>query len=128
MKKYQISLLLIIFVFFIIFLVDSGNLPRFLARVYDIPFGDKVGHFILMGLLSFSLNDTALASQITDLDVKPATLVWAVSLTLAFFVTLEELSQKLFPHRAFSLLDLAFDYAGIAFFGWLALFLARKER
>ncbi len=79
-----------------------------------------------MGLLSLVLNWTALVSRV---DKKPASVVWAVSLTLTFFVTLEELSQKFFPRRTFSLLDLLFSYAGIALFAWLAYFFyARRAR
>ena len=117
MNKKWISISLVIFTLLIVSLADSGNLPRFISNLYDFPYGDKVGHFLLMGLLSFVLNWTALSSNV---DKKPASVIWAVSLTLAFFVTLEELSQQFFPRRTFSLLDLAFSYVGIIFFALLA--------
>ena len=78
-----------------------------------------------MGLLSFVLNWTALASHS---DKKPASVLWAVSLSLAFFVTIEELSQQFFPRRTFSLLDLFFSYMGIAFFGWIVLMRGSKSK
>jgi VanZ family protein len=124
MKKKWISTFLVIFALLIVILADSGNLPRAIKNLYDFPNGDKIGHFLLMGLLGFVLNWTALAS---DVDKKPASVVWAVSLPLSFFVTLEEISQKFFPHRTFSLLDLLFGYAGIAFFAWLAYFFHRRK-
>ena len=124
MNKKWISVSLVIFTLLIVFLADSGNLPRFIRDLYDFPYGDKVGHFLLMGLLSYALNRTTLASNV---DKKPASVIWAVSLSLAFFVTLEELSQQFFSRRTFSLLDLAFSYAGIAFFGWLARLVVKKR-
>ncbi|MCP4140576.1 MAG: hypothetical protein GY755_09855 [Chloroflexi bacterium] len=126
MRKKWLSTLLVVFALFIVVLTNSGNLPRSIKNLYNFPNGDKLGHFLLMGLLSLVLNWTALVSRV---DKKPASVVWAVSLTLTFFVTLEELSQKFFPRRTFSLLDLLFSYAGIALFAWLAYFFyARRAR
>ena len=117
MNKKWISVFLLFFVLLVVILADIGKMPRFIKILYNFPNGDKVGHFLLMGFLNFALLWTALASRA---DMKPASVIWAVSLSLAFFVTLEELSQQLFPRRTFSLLDLLFSYAGIAFFGYLA--------
>ena len=122
MRKNWPTYLIVICALLIVIMVDSGNLPRSITRLYDFPNGDKLGHFLLMGLLSYFLNSTAIASLPR---IEPATLIWRVSLTLAFIVTLEELSQQFFPRRTFSLVDLAFSYAGIVFFGWLVV---RKNR
>ena len=99
----------------IVILANTGYLPYAIRRLYDFPYGDKLGHFLLMGLLSFVLNWTALASHPIP---KPVSVILRVSLIFAFVVTLEEFSQQLFPRRTFSLLDLAFSYAGIAFFAF----------
>jgi len=48
-----ISALFLVFVIAVIILVDSGNLPYSIRAIYDFPNGDKVGHFILFGLLNF---------------------------------------------------------------------------
>ena len=125
MKKNWISIFFVFIALLIVILADSGNLPHAIRNLYDFPNGDKLGHFLLMGFLSLVLNWTVLASRV---DKKPASVIWAVSLTLAFFVTLEEFSQQFFPKRTFSLLDLAFSYAGIAFFGWLAGWMAKRKR
>ena len=124
MRKNWLTLLIVICTLLIVVLADSGNLPRPVTQLYRFPHGDKVGHFLLMGLLSFFLNWTALASLP---DRRPAPVIWAVSLALAFLVTLEELSQQFFPKRTFSLIDLAFSYAGIAFFGCLVGWKASKK-
>jgi polysaccharide biosynthesis protein VpsQ len=129
MRKNWVSILLVIFSLLIVILADSGNLPRAIKNLYNFPNGDKIGHFLLMGLLSFVLNWTALVSSTpapeaerSGVDKKPATVIWAVSLTLSFFVTLEEFSQIFFRRRTFSLLDLLFSLAGIVLFAWLASF------
>ncbi len=128
MRKKQISIFLVIFALLITVLANIGYLPLSIYRLYDFPYGDKIGHFLLMGLLSFSLSSTALASRASLANFRPASIVLKVSLLLTFFVTLEEFSQKFFHRRTFSLLDLAFGYAGIAFFGWLVWFLQRKRK
>ncbi|MBT3314905.1 MAG: hypothetical protein HN390_09850 [Anaerolineae bacterium] len=132
MRKKRISILLVIFALIIVILADSGNLPRPIKNLYDFPYGDKVGHFLLTGLLSLVLNWTALTSRASKAarngaDIKPAFVVLAVSLTLTFFVTLEELSQQLFPRRTFSLLDLLFSYAGIVLFAWATWFFQSRR-
>ena len=124
MRRNWPTFLIVICVLLIVILADSGNLPRSITQLYRFPHGDKVGHFLLMGLLSFFLNRTALASL---QDCRPASVTWRVSLALAFIVTLEELSQQLLPKRTFSLVDLAFSHAGIALFGWLAWLVTRKK-
>ncbi len=127
MKKNWLTIALVIFTLLIVILADSGKLPRFIRALYDFPYGDKVGHFLLMGFLSYALNWTALTAYISkreekrdNLDLNLGSVIWTMSLFLAFFVTLEELSQQFFLKRTFSLCDLIFSYAGIAFFGWLA--------
>ncbi len=128
MKKNWLAIATIICALFIVFLADSGNMPRFIKQLYDFPNGDKAGHFFLMGLLSYVLNRTALVSRVatqetvqSELDLNLPRVIWTVSLMLAFFVTLEEVSQQLFPRRTFSFTDLVFSYAGIVFFAWLAV-------
>ncbi len=44
-----------LFIVLIIILADTRHMG-YLGRVYDFPNGDKVGHFILFGLLSFVVN------------------------------------------------------------------------
>ena len=118
MKRYWLALLALGFLILIVILANTGLLPRGIRQLYDFPYGDKVGHFLLMGLINFILNWTMLASRT---DPQPATVIWKVSLLFALIVTLEEFSQQFFPRRTFSLLDLSFSYLGItaaAFLAW----------
>lgn len=120
MKPKTFAYLFAFFILGIVILANTGNFPPGIKRLYDFPYGDKFGHFLLMGILGFALNWAALESRS---DEKPVSVIWKVSLIFAFVVTLEEFSQQFFPRRTFSLLDLIFSYAGIAcatlLAGWL---------
>ncbi len=111
MKPNWSSFLLVFFLLTIVFFANTGLLPDSIKQLYDFPYGDKFGHFLLMGLANFILNWMALVSRPIP---EPAPVILRVSLIFAFFVTLEEFSQQFFPRRTFSLLDLGFSYAGIA--------------
>jgi VanZ family protein len=96
---------------------NADMLPRALERLTDYPGGDKTGHFILFGILSFLLNKSAL----TFLPKRtPIRLVLTVSLLLAILIGLEEWSQSLFPARTMDLTDLLASYAGVSVFALLA--------
>ena len=96
---------------------NADKLPRSLDWIYYFPGGDKAGHFLLFGILSFLLNKSALTlvSKRT-----PARLVLTVSLLLAIMIGLEEWSQSLFPARTMSLSDLFASYTGVSVFALLA--------
>jgi VanZ family protein len=102
----------------IIVLADMGALPHFLQFWKDLPYGDKVGHFILYGILTL-LVDLALFRSRPNQSRK--LLVLTSGMILALLIGLEEFSQRYFANRTFSLKDLAASYLGIIFFSWLAL-------
>ncbi len=52
-----LTVLFTLFIILIIVLADTGNLGIF-AGVYHIPYADKVGHFILYGILALLINLT----------------------------------------------------------------------
>jgi polysaccharide biosynthesis protein VpsQ len=107
-----------IFIIAIIVMADRGAMPHLISRVYDVPFGDKAGHFVLYGIMTFLLDLTFLRS-LPKRD--PKLVVFAISLILAGLIAVEEYSQQFFPDRTFSLVDLSFSYLGVAIFSWLAL-------
>jgi hypothetical protein len=47
-----IALCFILVILVIVLLADLGIIPGFLAGLYNFPNGDKVGHFLLMGILA----------------------------------------------------------------------------
>lgn len=111
------AVLFALFIIFIIVMADMGGL-RFLRLINRIPYSDKIGHFVLYGILTL-LVDLALFRSLPDL--RPSLITLRVALILALLIGLEEFSQQYFPNRSFDLVDLAFSYLGVFFFSWLAL-------
>jgi len=114
-----ISFLFLIFIIVVIVLADKGSLPHSIRALYDYPNGDKLGHFILFGLLNFFVTRAFLSS----FPSQPRSWVaLSVGLILALFIALEEWSQKFFSTRTFDFVDLLASYAGIVTFAPLAFF------
>lgn len=114
----------------IIVLADLGKLG-YIRFLYDFPYGDKVGHFILYGILTL-LIDLALfyssARRISS-TLLPSRKWFAVKvgLILALVITVEEFSQQYFSNRTFDLIDLFASYLGVIVFSWLALKIAGRD-
>lgn len=119
-----LAVLFSIFIIVVIILADLGSLG-FLKRLYDFPYGDKLGHFTLYGILSFLILFAVLRScQYTD-SRRAAVYIPFI---LALLITTEEVSQVFIANRTFSLLDLAFSCAGTFLGAWLAWKIAGKSR
>lgn len=115
-----------IFIVLLILIVIAANMglgPSFFSFVYLLPGGDKAGHFILMGLLSFLINSVMRASrvQVFSFDLLKGSLI------VMAIVTIEELSQIFLQYRGFSIFDLFFDYTGIIVFGQFAAFIFDRQ-
>jgi VanZ family protein len=102
----------------VILLADRGMLSRPFTRIYDFPYGDKLGHFILFGLLNFFLTRAFLAAFPLR---PPSRVALSTGLILALLVGLEEYSQKYYPLRTFDLVDLLASYLGLLAGGWFAI-------
>jgi len=121
------KILLVVYIFIlavIIFLADRKGTRYMLDFVGNIPYGDKLGHFLLMGGFSFLLNLVLNARTFG---------FWKFnyllgSLIVLILVTLEEISQIFVRGRTFDLSDLVFDYLGIFIFGELARFICRRKK
>ncbi len=109
--------LFLAFIIGLIVLADADLLPDFINAIYDFPNGDKVGHFVLYGLLNFFITRAFLSSLPTR---RGGWVTLSVGLILALFVALEEFSQIFFVARTFSLLDLTASLLGIIVGGWVA--------
>ena len=120
-----ISALFLVFIIVVIILADMGSLPHSITAIYDFPNGDKLGHFILFGLLDFFLTRAFLPS-LPGRSPKPVAL--SIGLTLAVFITLEEWSQQLFSTRTFDLIDLSASYLGLIVGGWAAYKIKRDSK
>ncbi len=120
-----ISVLFFIFVIAIIILADRGSLPPFIRSIYDFENGDKLGHFILFGFLTFFITRTFLSS----LPSKSRSWVTlSVGLILALGIALEEFSQQYFSTRTFDLIDLLASFLGVLVGGWAAYKIKRPKR
>ena len=111
-----LTVLLGLFIILIIILADTGHLG-ILSYINGIPYADKLGHFILYGVLALLVNLTLLRAFPAYDRVR---LVVISSLVLALLIGLEEFSQRSFSTRTFSLGDLSASYLGVISFAWLA--------
>ena len=120
------KILTALFALFIILVIVLADIDRLgvLEYLYAFPMGDKVGHFILYGILTFLVNLTVLRSPRLS-DPKQAALT--STLVLALLVAAEDFSQRYFANRTFSLSDLAFGYAGMSLGMGLAWKIAQKR-
>lgn len=122
----RIKILTVIYIFIlagIVVLADFRGTRYLLDFVGDIPFGDKIGHFCLMGIFSLLVNLALQAKTIRVLNLN----YLLGSLIVAAIVTTEEFSQIFVRGRSFDLGDLAMDFAGIFLFGEFARLLCRRK-
>jgi polysaccharide biosynthesis protein VpsQ len=125
-KSAGMKILLIVYIFIlavIIFIASQKGTRYLLNFVGNIPYGDKLGHFLLMGFFAFLLNLVLNARTVR---------LWKFryllgSLIVLIVVTLEEISQKFVAGRTFDGSDLIFDFLGIFLFGELARFICRRQ-
>ncbi|MBL8064152.1 MAG: VanZ family protein [Anaerolineales bacterium] len=113
-----IAILFTLFILGIIVLADQNAIPPFIKALYDFPNGDKVGHFILYGLLNLFLTLAFLRALPKRTSSR---VVLSVGLTLALLITLEEFSQQYFSARTFDLIDLTASLLGVLIGGWVAV-------
>jgi VanZ family protein len=113
-----LALLFLFLIILIIVAADLDAIPPFVRDVYRFPNGDKVGHFILYGILGYLLARAFPRRLRLGRFNFPV-----VILGLLFFVALEEFSQSFFARTA-SFADLAFSFLGI----WLGTWLARPKK
>ncbi len=118
-----ISLLFLIFIILVIVLADNGSIPPFIRALYDFQNGDKLGHFILLGLLNFFITRAFLSAHPSK---SRNWVTLSVGLILALGITLEEWSQQFFFTRTFDLIDLLASLLGVLVGGWMALKIKKR--
>lgn len=120
----RLTILTFIYVLILAGIVILADLQgtNYFSFIGYIPFGDKIGHFCLMGMFSFLLNLVLKVKQIRFLKVN----LLLGSLIVFLIVTLEELSQIFVRGRSFDVTDLIADYTGIFLFGQIAVFIFRR--
>ncbi len=114
MKTFRIlSVIFGLLLLALVIVADLNLAPDLLSVIYVLPFGDKIGHFILMGVMSLLLNVWTQPSRVTPLRIS------RTSLFFFAIVAIEEASQIFFPTRTVSWIDLSADMAGIFLLGEL---------
>lgn len=88
---------------------DLGKARWLFDWVEEHAGSDKVGHFVLIGTLAWTLN-YALRGRLVPLGFVRVQLGGMI---IAIAITIEEVSQIWIPGRQFDLDDLAANYAGI---------------
>ncbi len=119
-----LALLFGILIVTVIALDDAKKLGP-LYVVYSIPYGDKVAHFMLFGLLSLFINLSAFEQWPT---IPRTTLALRIDAIQMVLMALEEFSQRLFPQRTASIWDVLAGYGGVAVFTAIALLTAKRQK
>jgi hypothetical protein len=104
------------FFIWIIVIADKADGVPWWSFIDQIPFGDKVGHFGLVGTLSLLCN-----LAFTRWNPAQPRFITPTTWVLFFLLTLEELSQGFMPHRHLDGFDWLADLAGLAFGQMLAM-------
>lgn len=118
-----LALSFLTFIFWIIIQADLGHSIGFSKFVRHLPFGDKLGHFSLYGILAFLVNLALKNRRVAILGYQ----VLLGGLMVLIFAILEECTQMALSTRDFELWDIFCDLVGIILFSWLALRVSNPE-
>ena len=121
----RIKIIALVYIFIltgIIFLADLNG-TNYFSFIAALPFGDKIGHFCLMGIFSLVVN---LALNARTFRIWKLNYLLGSVIVLAI-VLVEEVSQIFVRGRSFDLTDLLADAAGIFLFGELARFVWKRK-
>ena len=117
-----LSVIFLGFIIWVIYLANTGQNSIFFELVRSIPYGDKVGHFFLFGLLTLSANFVFKLKSYSLLSRK----LYVGSIVVFIFVLLEELSQYYIPSRTLDITDLIADILGITTFSLITKLIHKK--
>jgi len=112
MKKLKPLFYPFVFFLFICFLIIQADLDKENLLIYvghHIPFGDKIAHFVLYGLLALLIN---ISLKFKTVSTKLYTF-YLGSIGVISFAIIEEFSQLAFESRTFDLIDILADCIGI---------------
>jgi VanZ family protein len=127
LRSWLPTLLFVAFAIFIALVIRAANTgqgERYWSFLDAIPFGDKLGHVILMGILCFLLN---LALHCRTVTIRKSPILLG-TLLVSLFVIVEEISQLFLQYRSFDLGDLLADAIGIALASGLAVSVSNRNQ
>jgi len=101
-----------IFIGFIIYLADTADHNFAFRLIGHIPYGDKLMHGLLYGIMALLLNYGLKfkAYKFLGFNLQLGAIIVLV------FATIEEISQYWIPSRTFDLGDLLADFVGVILF------------
>jgi len=106
-----------IFISFIIFLADTANYNFAFRFLGHIPYGDKIGHIVLYGIMAWLLNFGLRfkSYKIFGFNMQLGALI------VILFAIIEEGTQYYIPSRSFDLYDILGDFIGVILFSFFRL-------
>jgi len=136
--RWFLPLSFFIFISYIIFLADTADYNFAFHVVGQIPYGDKICHALLYGVMALLLNyglkfRRVLLPQhlplwstikvILSFKAKGAlaNAPYIGSIIVLTFATIEECSQYYIPSRTFDLWDLGADFVGVVLFSLIRI-------
>lgn len=117
-----LTVIFLIFILWIIFLANTGKESIFFGLIASLPYGDKLGHFCLFGVLTLS---SIITFKFKSFSLGWLNVYWGTFL-VTVFVIIEELSQGLIPSRTLDITDLLADGFGIAIFTAISYYFSKK--
>ncbi|ESP93082.1 MULTISPECIES: VanZ family protein [Pseudoalteromonas] len=97
------------FICYMVYLANTGGHSIFFELVQRLPYGDKIGHFVLFMVLSSLVNAAWKFKTRRFLGWR----VYQGSLFVLLFVVIEESSQLFIPSRSFDPLDFLANLLGV---------------
>ena len=119
-----LTLVFILFVFWIIYTADTGGTIVFTQWVRFLPYPDKWGHAILYGMLAFLLNISLQFKRVNLAQFNP----YLGAVIVIVFAILEELTQGLLDTRSLDFGDVMADLVGVILFSWIVKRLEKRNK
>ncbi len=110
------------FLLWVIYMADTGQKSILFELVKQTPYGDKIGHLVLFGLLTLFINS---AFRFRTFLLGKLKLFWG-TIAVFIFATVEELSQYFFPTRTLDFYDFSASILGVLLFTWVTWLLANR--
>lgn len=122
--RYSLPILFFLFIIWVIYDANQGNSNLFITFTASIPYGDKLGHIGLYGMLTLLIN---IASRCYIVRFGKARLQLG-TLVVLLFSLIEELSQGMMPNRTLDMGDAVADVVGIVIGSYLSRVYMMKIR
>lgn len=114
--------LLMVFMFWLIYMANTEQDTVIFEIVRSISYGDKMGHFLLFGILSLAMN-LVLKLKVMSIYVFK---IYYGAVVVLFIVMIEEVSQHFVVSRTLDLMDFLASVAGILVFTTLGHFIYKR--